>query len=126
MQRLRFAAAAALGTLTLPVAALAQQLPDLNQNYQGYNHMWQGNWGWHGGFMFYPAGMLLTWLGILFLVVLVVRLIMRAFGMGHHCGMSPQGQASSALELLENRFARGEIDKAEFEEKRLTLTRRRR
>jgi uncharacterized membrane protein len=29
---------------------------------------------------------------------------------------------SAAMEILENRFARGEIDKAEFEERRQVLT----
>lgn len=46
-------------------------------------------------------------------VVLVRALIDRSAGTG--------GRGSSALEILEGRFARGEIDRDEFEERRRAL-----
>ena len=60
---------------------------------------------------------------VIFLVVAFVIVIplMRSFGMGppwwhgHH--MPPASQRTP-LDILNERFARGEIDKAEYEEKR--------
>jgi putative membrane protein len=71
--------------------------------------MW--NWGaggWLGGLW-----MLLFWVGAVVLIVWAVR--------GLSTNQSPGGR--SALDLLEERFARGEIDAAEFSERRRELTR---
>ncbi|MGZ8785678.1 MAG: SHOCT domain-containing protein [Acidimicrobiia bacterium] len=71
--------------------------------------MW--NWGaggWLGG-----LAMLLFWVGAVVLIVWAVR--------GLSAKQSPGGR--SALDILEERFARGEIDAAEFSERRRELTR---
>ena len=75
--------------------------------------MWHGTWGWGhmvvGGLM-----MLLFWAAVIALIVLIVRWLSGA----------PRGQRApsrSALEILEERFARGEIEREEFEEKRRLL-----
>jgi putative membrane protein len=76
--------------------------------------MWDG--GWHGWF-FGPL-MMVFWLAIL---VGVVVLALRLFGIIGP-GAKPQAKpGSDALDILRERFARGEIDKAEFEERRTLL-----
>ena len=63
---------------------------------------------------------------LLFLAVLVVGvwLIVQAVRRGRSSGEAPTSRASSASAargILEERFARGEIDRDEFEERRRTL-----
>ncbi len=71
--------------------------------------MWSwGAGGWLGG-----QWMMLFWVGVVLLIAWAVR------------GTStnrPDG-SHSALDILEERFARGEIDAAEFAERRRELTR---
>jgi putative membrane protein len=73
--------------------------------------------GWGGGWwmMFGPFTMILF---IALTVVLVVLLIRWLGGQGA-ADRPPPGK--SALDILRERFARGEIDKQEFEEKRRIL-----
>jgi putative membrane protein len=80
----------------------------------GYGHygMWGGGWG---GMMFGFFMMLLVIAAIVAVVVLVVRVL---GGAGTVTG-KPAGKTSS--EILDERFARGEIDSAEFEERRRVL-----
>jgi putative membrane protein len=69
--------------------------------------------------MMMPAGpcLTLTWLVVLALVVGGTVLLVRAVGDRGERG--PTG--STALGLLEERYARGEIDREEFEERRRVL-----
>lgn len=76
-----------------------------------YGHMWDG--GWHGGF-FGPLMMLLL-IGLI--IVAVVLLVRRGEGQDG----SPDQSDETPLDILKKRFARGEIDKDEFEERRRTL-----
>lgn len=72
--------------------------------------MWEhmGSYGWSGmGF-----GMLLFW-GLLIAVVLVLA--------RNAWGGSGQNQEKSALDLLKERYARGEIGREEFEQKKHDL-----
>ena len=62
--------------------------------------------GWGGGFM---------WLFWIFLIVAILWIIRAAVG-------GPSATPKSAREILEERYARGEIDKEEFEQKRKDLT----
>ncbi|HVA13913.1 MAG TPA: SHOCT domain-containing protein [Stellaceae bacterium] len=93
--------------------ALAQQAggPGPGPGY-GYGHMHM--WGWHGGMIFHPL------LGLLVLVA-VIALLARAGGWGRH-GYERR-RPGGALDILEERFARGEIDKGEFEDRRKLLRR---
>ena len=86
----------------------------------GYgNHMW-GGWGWG----FHPFGSVLMIIVTVFLIMCLVRWFRYGGHYGHgrfrHGGF---GQGTTALDILEERFARGEIDKNEFEEKRKLLAR---
>jgi putative membrane protein len=52
------------------------------------------------------------------MTVLVVAWVLRAFGLGWQSG----GNERTPLDVLRSRFARGEIDKAEYEERRRFLS----
>lgn len=71
-----------------------------------------GGWGFGGiGFIF----MAFWWVLIIALVVLGIRWFMRQ-------SQDNQQQTHSALDTLKDRYAKGEIDKREFEEKKKDLT----
>lgn len=93
----------------LPALAAAGERPAY------YHDMMWGGWGW--------AGMVLgpiTMIAVLAAVVVVVVLIVRWLGGGY---MAPQAKPqNTALAILRERFARGEIDKDEFEQKRDLLS----
>lgn len=89
-----------------PVIALAQQSPTYGP------HMWNGGWWMFAG----PMTMILFFGAIIVLVVLFVRWL---DGSGRHTS-SPSSH-NAPLDILKQRFARGEIDKAEFEERRKVL-----
>ncbi len=81
--------------------------------YPGYMMGYGGDFG-----IFHVVGGVLTFLFWLVIVVLVIRLIKRR-GMFHdrrHIWMH-----SSALDILKERYAKGEIDKTEFESKKKDL-----
>lgn len=111
-------AVATLTTMTWAGAALAQP----NDGYVHHPHMWSGSWG--GGMIFGPL------VGLLFIAVAtaVVVLVVRAMTRGRCCHrrhghMMGHGYgSSSALSVLEERYAKGEIDTAEFNERKKALT----
>jgi len=72
-----------------------------------------GGWGWWHGFGL--ISMLLFWGLVIAAVVFLVRAIAGERTSG------PVGGKDRSLEILEERYARGEINKEEFEEKRRTL-----
>jgi putative membrane protein len=97
--------------LSLPGLAMAQR----GDGYWGPHMMW-GGW-FH---MFFGFLMMLLFLGILVgLVVLVVRWL----GSSEHSPFrqAPRQGERGALDILKERLARGEIDVAEYEERRRAL-----
>jgi putative membrane protein len=62
--------------------------------------------------------MLLFWGGLIVLIVLAIRW----FGGSSPRRKPPPVPGKSALDILEERFARGEIDDKEFEERRRALS----
>jgi putative membrane protein len=97
---------------TLPVAT-----PTYAQYYYGYGRapMWDSDWGW-GHMIFGSIFMLLVWGGIIVLVVLALR------WMGTTWSSHIAPPSKTALDILKERFARGEIDKEEFEERKRLLS----
>lgn len=75
--------------------------------------MWSGDLAWHSGWM--GLGGLLFWGLVIALIVFAVR--------GGVCCQRRHDRPGekTALDLLKERYARGEIDQAEFEQKRRDL-----
>jgi len=69
-----------------------------------------------GGFGGFGLGMILVWILIIGAVVLLVRALS-----GGSPGGGWNGGGKSARQVLDERFARGEIDRDEYEEKRRLL-----
>ena len=91
-----------------PVWAWAQGQPTTESYGYGPGMMW-GNGGWYGMF-FGPAFMILTLAAVVAAIVFFVRWLDEASA--RH---APQGRAP--LDILKERFAKGEIDKDEFAER---------
>ncbi len=73
-------------------------------------------WGpWDGGWWGFGMGLgMLVFLGLIAVgIVLLVR--------GSAAPSEPRRERSRALEILDERFARGEIDREEYEERRRVL-----
>lgn len=108
---------ARMGWLAGPAAALAAApaWAQYQGGYYGPGHMWDGGWWMFLG----PLWMIVVIGALVAAVVLLVRWL---GGTGPGAGMGGgQAQGSKALDILRERFARGEIDKAEFEERRKLL-----
>lgn len=72
----------------------------------GWGHM---NWGWGGGLM------MLVWVA---LIVAVIYWLIRAANRNSN---QPPSPPESALDILKKRYARGEISKEEFEERKRVI-----
>ena len=98
------------GTLSLMLAATAAHA---QQAYPDHSNYWGGGWGW-GHMIFGPLMMIVFIAVVVVVVVLAVRWI---GGSGHGAAAHPPS-GKTALDILKERFARGEIDKDEFEERK--------
>lgn len=65
-------------------------------------------------------GMMIMSLLFLALIVVGVVIVVRTFSHGGQA--PPRSNGNRALDILDERFARGEIDQPEYEERRRTLT----
>lgn len=79
----------------------------------GYGHMWDGGWLGMGVGM---IGMLLFWVLIILGIVVLVKWLA-----GAQSAAAPP-PARSALDIVKERYARGEIEKEEFEQKKRDLS----
>ncbi|MDA1089575.1 MAG: SHOCT domain-containing protein [Proteobacteria bacterium] len=101
--------------LTASVVALAS-VPVLAQRaYADSFGMSHYGWGW-GHMMFGSLMMVVFWGLVILLVVLVVRRIG-----GDSSEGTPAASKNPALEILQERFARGDIEKDEFENRKRLL-----
>ena len=109
MKQLKMLALAAIAAL-LSVPALAQGAIDRSD-------YWHMGWGW-GHTIYGPVLMILVWGTIVFLILLAFRWL----GAGSLQPTGPQQSYRGALDILQERFARGEIDKNEFDERKRLLS----
>ena len=93
-----------------PILASSAAFADQQTGYYGHP-MWGG--GWHGWFI----GPIMMMLFLVIAVALVVFFMRRA-----DSGPTTRDPSqNSPLDILKERFARGEIDKTEFEERQKVL-----
>lgn len=77
-----------------------------------------GGWGW-GGWLLMAMMMVLFWGAVIAAVIAFVRYSGRGHdGHGHHAPSSAGRGQDQALRILEERFARGEIDSDEYTQRR--------
>ena len=111
--------AATTGALAL-IPALTQTAYADGSGWTHHGMGWGSDWGWDGGHMLFgPLMMILFWGGLILLVILAVRWL----GGGSRDSSVLAG-SRTALDTLNERFARGEIDKGEFEERKGVLSSR--
>ncbi len=78
--------------------------------------MWSdAGFGWGWGMGFGMIGMVLFWGLVIFGIVVLVKRV------GESSGSSGTQAPKTALDILNERYARGEIEKPEFEDKRRDL-----
>ncbi len=104
-----------LAAVFASLPAWAAQGAGDHPGYGGWGHMM--DWGW-GPMMFGGLMMVVFWGGIIFAIVLAVVWL---GGAASH-GAAPPTSRKSALDILQERFAHGEIDKDEFEERKRLLS----
>ncbi|WP_404406649.1 SHOCT domain-containing protein [Pelagibacterium halotolerans] len=97
----------------MPGAAWAQAEVDVERYAWGPHGMWW-NGGWYG-MIFGPLFMILFLAALIAIVVLIVRWL------GGPAQTIAPPSSRTPLDILKERFARGEIDKAEYEERRRVL-----
>ena len=93
---------------TLSTAVIAAERP-----YADHPHMWGMMWGLGG--MFFSAVMMIVFIAV---AVGVIVLVIRWLG-GGRIGRSPADK--TPLDILKERFAQGDINKEEFEERKRLL-----
>lgn len=104
-------------SLVLTVALVSLPAYAQSATERPYSWHYGGDWGW-GHMIFGSMMMLLFWGVIIVGVVIVVRWL--TGGPSQESRSSPARKR--ALDILEERFAQGEIDKEEFEERKRLLS----
>lgn len=94
-------------TLAVPVALASFSVPALADSTEGFGHMWGGGYGMFGGLM-----MVVFWALIIGLIVLAVR---------KSSGQSDATSRKSPLDILRERYAKGEINEDEYERRKAKL-----
>ena len=115
LAELRMSSRAGMAAATAIALSVMGTLPALAQQSAPYygSQMWGGGWG----MIFGPFIMIL----VVAAVVVVVVLLVRSLGGPSAGDFDRLPPTKSALEILKERYARGEIDKEEYEERRRVL-----
>ena len=105
-----------IGGIIVGIAVILPLIFGLISGWQGYGYgmMGHGVMGSFGWWWFMPIFMIIFWGLVIWGIVALVRSLSGSRG-------SDSSKADSALDVLKKRYARGEIDKTEFEEKKKDL-----
>ena len=93
---------------------LSSMLTQWQPGYPGY----QGPWGWHHNMMGGGWGIFMFIFMLIFVGLVIAGIVVLVRYLSANTRSKP---SEGALEILKRRYARGEIQKAEFEEKRKDL-----
>ena len=103
---------------TVQIPAVLASATAFAQTPSERSYYWHDGWGW-GHMIFGPLMMIAFIAVVVILVVLAIRWIGGSSRGAVPPVHTPQGRPP--LDILKERFARGEIDKEEFEERRQVL-----
>ena len=103
--------------LAISVPMIASALPAWAQPSADRGTFWHDGWGW-GHMMFGSFMMILFWGGLIVLIVLAVR----GLSGRSDSRIPPSSGQQTAMDILKERFAKGEIDKEEYEERKKLLS----
>lgn len=78
---------------------------------------WMMGWGYHMGFFSFIL-MFLFWIAVIVAILFLIRWLVVST---RHRMERKAGSTDSALEILKIRYAKGEINKEEFEQKKRDL-----
>jgi putative membrane protein len=94
-------------------------LKDIFVQWRGYGwHMGPGMMGWgYGMGWFWTIIMVVFWIAVIVGIIFLIKWLVISTGAGGRAARLED----SALEILKRRYARGEINKEEFEEKKKDL-----
>ncbi len=105
----------ASGALAVAAAVLTPAAVQA-QTYGNHAHYWDGGWGW-GHMIFGPLVMI-----VLVAVIIVLALLAVRWLGGGAAGRGGAPDRDTALDILAERYARGEIDREEFQRKKQDLS----
>lgn len=100
----------------LMATVLTSSGTNAQQTYPDHHHFWGGGWSW--GHMIFGPFMMIVFAAV---VVVLVVLAIRWFGGSTHRRVLPPDGGETPLDILKERFARGEIDENEYEKRRRVL-----
>lgn len=101
-------------------AAMLTALPALAQRFEDHPGFWHPASGW-GHMVFGGLMMIIFWGGVIALIVMLIRWLGHSDRSSHGDRRHP-----SPLEILDERYARGEIEREEYRQRRQDLTERER
>ncbi len=103
--------------IAVPVTALIT-VPAVAQTYGDYPQMTEEMMAWGWGRMIFGPIIMIVFIAV---AVVVVVVLVRWLGGPGHGGVLHSPPGKTPLDILKKRFAKGEIDKEEFEERQRVL-----